>query len=141
MDMLFLANHLHAMTCLKLFCDRNQGVFGALSSLISLQTLQIEILYSIDNQLFSNYLLALCNLHRLTVLYIYHGYAVEPLDCAFTNMLTWLLNLKTLTFYLDSETDMLKHPLQVVAKVGRQLESLTVPGIHSIGINLEDEDP
>jgi hypothetical protein len=123
-----------------LFCDGSQGVFGALSSLISLQTLQIEFLYSNNNQLFSNDLLALCNLHRLTMLYIYHGYATEPLDCAFTNMLACLSNLKTLTFYLNSETDMLKHPLQVVAKVGQQLESLTVSGIHSIDINLEDED-
>ncbi len=35
---------------------------------------------------------------------------------------------------------MLKHPLQVVAKVGRQLESLTVSGIHSIDVIFEDED-
>ncbi len=55
-------------------------------------------------------------------------------------MLACLSDLKTLTFYLDLGTDMLKYPLQVVAKVSQQLESLTVSGIHSIDINLEDKD-
>ncbi len=82
MDMLFLANQLLALLCLKLFCDGSQGVFGALSSLILLQTLPIEFQHSNDNQLFSNDLSALCNLRCLTVLYIYYGYAAKPLDCA-----------------------------------------------------------
>ncbi len=76
-------------------------MFRALSYLIAPQTLQIEFFCSDDNKLFSNDILALCNLRLLTVLYIYHGYAAESLNCVFTNMLACLLNLKTLTFYFD----------------------------------------
>ncbi len=82
----------------------------------------------------------LCTIRNLRVLYIYHGYAVEPLDHAFINLLACLPNLTFHTFYLDSVTALLRPPLLAVARVGRQLECLTVSGWHSIDINLANED-
>jgi hypothetical protein len=87
--------------------------------LIYLRTLQIEFLYLNNNEPSSIDPLALCTLRNLRVLYIYHGYAVEPLNHAFINLLACLPNLTSLTFYLDSETALLRQPLLAVARVGR----------------------
>jgi hypothetical protein len=74
------------------------------------------------------------------VLYIYHCYTVKSLDGTFVSLLACLSNLKSLTYYLDSEAAMLNLEVLAVTFVGRQLEHLTVSGIHSTNSDLADEE-